>query len=80
MRTACLENVHGSVSVATMRCHVLGSQMKKFELVSSDHHRMSLLGGGGGGLLGLMSERGQGLTYSEVQYIMGNYHTGDTRL
>ena len=60
----------------------------------SGHHEMSLVGVlnekvwtgpqwsppdvTSGWFLYLMSERGQGLTYSEVQYIMGNYHTGDT--
>ena len=47
MHTAHLNTVCASVSVATTRCHSHGgSQMNKFEQVSSDHHQMSLAEGG----------------------------------
>ena len=71
MRTARLETVCASVSVATVRCHSGGSQMNKFEKVSSDDHQMSLAGMAGG--RGPRSDvQGVGAQYSEVQYIMGN--------
>ena len=62
MPTARLKTVHVSVSMVTTRwcSQEGGAQMKKFELISSDHHQMSLLGrgvprsclmsGGGGGV------------------------------
>ena len=71
MRTACLETVHASVSVATTRYHWggVGPQMNKFEQVSN-------------GVVGPKSDV-RGL-YSEAQCIMGNCHigtpNGDTHL
>ena len=46
MHTVSLEMVHVSVFVATTRFCSLGagSQINKFEQVSSDHHQMSLVG------------------------------------
>ena len=63
MRTARLETVHASVSVATTRCHCggVGPQMNKFEQVSN-------------GVVGPKSDV-RGL-YSEAQCIMGNCHIG----
>ena len=46
MHTAHLETVQASVSVATSDVAARGTQMNKFEWVSSDHHQISLTGGG----------------------------------
>ena len=46
------------VSVANIRCQYqcgeIGTQVNKFEQVSSDNHHMSVAGGGGGSCPGLM--------------------------
>ena len=64
MRTARLETVHASLSMATTRCHWggVGPQINKFEQVSN-------------GVMGPKSDV-RGL-YSEAQCIMGNCHVGD---
>ena len=58
MHTTRLQTV--CASVATTRCHSWGSEVNKFEQVSSVGHQMSTAGG----------------VYSEVQGIMGNGHMG----
>ena len=54
MLTTCLPNLH--VSMATRCQYHGGSQMNKFEQVSSDHHQMLLVGGPRSDIQG----RGQG--------------------
>ena len=63
MRTACMETVHASVSVATTRCCSRRvskwTSLKRFPVIPPDVTR--------GGRQG---------RYSEIQYIMGNGHMG----
>ena len=71
MRTAHLETVCASISVATVRCHSGGSQMNKFEQVSSDDHQMSLVGMGQVGGRGPRSDvQGVGgpVQWSKIHY------------
>ena len=55
----------------------MGSQVNKFDQVSSDGHQMSLAGGGGRARVGsLMSDARGGVPVDEVQCVMDDGHMG----
>ena len=70
MHTARLPKVHAS-NASYLSVPVRGSQMNKFEQVSSDDHG----GGGRAGSKGVPCP-GDSTLYAEVQCIMGNGHIG----